>query len=405
MKLENPPAVDATSLRRPPQVGRPEPLFRSFWMGGFESATHITHIDAERQRVDMIAGVQHDLQAEDDYKLLKTVHMHAARDAVRWHLIDRGGSQYDWSSFAPMFEAARRQRIQIIWDVCHYGWPDGVDVFSPEFIRRFARFSGALARYIHERTDEVPFFSPVNEINFLAWGAARFIHPFAPGRDGELKRVFARAAIACVEAIRDVDPRARFVFPEPAIHAMAPRDKPEVASVARQHHESQFEAWDMIAGFRDSDLGGKPEYLDIMGANFYHDNQWEVEGKGHLSWFQEPRDDRWEPLHRLLGAIYRRYRKPLFIAETSHFGEGRGAWIEEIGAEVIAAHRAGTPVEGICLYPIIDRYDWHNSNHWHNSGLWDYHHSADGKLVRILNQDYASALHRTQQRLLSAGIS
>lgn len=372
-------------------------------MGGYESATHI---NTAGFRLDMIAGVQHDVQVEHDYKLLKSMGMFVARDAVRWHLVDHAGNgEYDWSSFAPMFEAAQRQGVQVIWDVCHYGWPDGLDVFSTAFVTRFAAFSRALAQFIKERSDEIPFFAPMNEISFLTWGASRdLIYPYAFGRDHELKRQLVRAAIACCQAIRDVDPRARFVFPEPTVQVFPPRHRshvPRLVRMARQHHESQFEAWDMVAGYQQPELGGKPEYLDILGANFYHSNEWEVEGSGHLQWDRVPRDPRWVPLHRLLESIYRRYRRPLFVAETSHIGIGRGQWIAEIADEVEKASERGTPVEGICLYPVVDRFDWQEPNHWHNSGLWDFRREPDGKLVRVLNEPYANALQKAQAKLLA----
>lgn len=367
-------------------------------MGGFECATQI---NAHGDRLDLIAGTQHDAQAEHDYALLKTQGMRVARDGVRWHLIDRAGNgAYDWSSFEPMLLAANRQQIQVIWDLCHYGWPDGLDVFSPAFVDRFARFSRAVARFVKEHSDEVPFYSPMNEISFLAWGASRrFIYPFAEGRDNELKRQLARAAIAACAAVLDVDPRARFLYPEPTIQVFPPKRRPHLAAKARREHESQFEAWDMIAGYQQPDLGGHPRYLDILGANFYESNQWEIEGDGHLAWHAEPRDNRWVPLHRLLGAIYQRYRRPLCIAETSHIGVGRGRWIEEITSEVMKARRDGTPIDGICLYPIIDRYDWMNANHWHNSGLWDFEPDPSGKLIRAVNQPYANVLSGCRQRL------
>jgi hypothetical protein len=388
--------TSATAPLSPPR------LFRSFWMGGFECATQINPF---RQRLDMIAGVQHDVQAEHDYALLKTQGMRVARDGVRWHLIDRaGGSAYDWSSFEPMFSAAARQGIQVIWDICHYGWPDDLDIFSTAFVDRFARFSRALAQFVKDRSSEVPFYSPMNEISFLAWGASRnFIYPFADHRDMELKRQLVRAAIASCAAVLEVDPRARFLFPEPTIQAFPPRDRPELAARARQAHESQFEAWDMIAGYQDPALGGHPRYLDILGANYYFENQWEIEGNGKLRWDDGPRDRRWVPLNRLLGDIYRRYRRPLIVAETSHIGTGRGIWIREISEQVLQARQEGTPVDGICLYPIVDRYDWLDPNHWHNSGLWDFHHEASGKLVRVLNPAYAAALRECQQTLARSG--
>ena len=378
----------------------PPSLFRSFWMGGFESATHINSFG---RRLDMIAGVQHDSQAECDYHLLTTMGMRVARDGVRWHLIDKSGQgNYDWSSFEPMFEAARRQGVQVIWDICHYGWPDSVDIFSPAFVNCFAKFCRALAQWIKDRSPEVPFYAPMNEISFFAWGAARpLIYPCAHGRDNDIKRQLIRATVAgCIEILA-VDSRARFVFPEPLVQAMPPRNRPDLVAIARQHHESQFEAWDMIAGFEHPHLGGEPRFLDILGANFYCDNQWEVHGNGHLRWDAEPRDERWVPLSRLLAVLYKRYRRPLFLAETSHVGNGRSRWILETGEEIYRARLEGTPVEGVCLYPVIDRFDWQRPDHWHNSGLWDFEHDASGKLIRVLNRSYADSLRKTQKLLAS----
>jgi len=200
-------------------------ILRSFWMGGFECSSHI---NSRRRRLDMTAAVQHDQFCQDDYRRLKEVGMLTARDGLRWHLIDRGG-EYDWSSWIPMLNAARDQGIQVIWDLFHYGWPDGLDIFSPEFVDRFARFCRKAARIHREHTDDVPFYSPVNEISFFAWAAARsLIFPYARGRDGELKAQMVRAAIAGIQNIRLMDARARFLMPEPLIHTVPPIDEPMI---------------------------------------------------------------------------------------------------------------------------------------------------------------------------------
>jgi beta-glucosidase/6-phospho-beta-glucosidase/beta-galactosidase len=369
----------------------PEPaLFRSFWMGGFEGACHINRFNT---RLDMIASTQHDVQAASDYRLLRTVGVDTARDGVRWPLVDRG-AHYDFSSFLPMLRAALAERVQVIWTLCHYGWPDGIDVFSAEWVDRFARYSRAVASVVANESDEVPFYTPVNEISFFSWAAGDvggFISPHAKGRGGELKRQLVRAAIAGIDAIRSVDPRARFVHVDPVIHVLAPRHRPDLAADALGQRNSQFEAWDMLAGRRDPELGGAPPYLDVMGLNFYHSNQWEVQAE-RLRWEDEPRDDRWVPVHELMRELYERYQRPICLGETSHFGVGRARWVREIGVEVAQAIRAGVPVEGVCLYPIIDRHDWEDSNHWHNSGLFDVAHEPDGRYRRILNAEYAEGL-------------
>lgn len=368
-------------------------------MGGFECSTHR---NPEKVRLDMIAGTGHDVQAESDYALVKTAGIRTVRDGLRWHLIERERGIYDWSSFLPMLEAAKKQGVQVIWDLCHYGWPDYLDIFSPEFPDRFARFSEAAAHVVRSHLDEIPFYSPINEISFFAWAAARtLMFPYAEKQDFEIKCQLIRAAAASVQAIRSVDGRARFIYPEPVIHVVPQPGHPESAGRARNWQDSQFEAWDMIAGYRMPELGGKRDFLDIIGANYYATNQWQVDDGTRLQWNREPRDPRWRPLHLLLKDVWDRYHLPMFIAETSNVGVHRPKWIEEIGAEVSLTIQSGVPLSGVCLYPIIDRYDWGNTEHWHNSGLWDYHRSNSGEPLRVLNQPYAESLRMVQHRLLA----
>lgn len=371
-------------------------LFQSFWMAGFECSCQINKAGA---RIDMTAALQHDVLAGEDYRRLIEVGIGTARDGVRWHLIDRGGC-YDWSSWIPMLEAARAAGVQVVWDLCHYGWPDGLDVFSPAFVERFARFAGAAARIHVEVAGRTGFYAPVNEINFLAWAASReLIFPYARGRDGELKRQFVRAALAAVDAVREADPAARFLFPEPLIHNVPPRWMPWIEGPARGQRASQFEAWDMIAGRAAPELGGAEHYLDIVGVNFYAANQWEVPGGRKMHWDAGSNDPRWVPLHRLLAEVAGRYDRPLAIAETSHYGIGRAPWLEEIAAECVLAREAGVRLEGVCLYPILDRFDWEDSTHWHNSGLWDIDRDGGGKYQRVLHERYAAALRKAQKLL------
>ena len=54
--------------------------------------------------------------------------------------------------------------------------------------------------------------------------------------------------------------------------------------------------------------------------------------------------------------------------------------------------RPGVPLEGVCLYPILDRFDWEDPTHWHNSGLWDMVPDSHGHYTRVLNELYAGSL-------------
>ena len=97
------------------------------------------------------------------------------------------------------------------------------------------------------------------------------------------------------------------------------------------------------------ELGGKPDYLDIVGCNYYVHNQWEYGGR-----FIERSDPRYRPLWRMLAHVWNRYRRPLFIAETGIESERRPEWLRYVCDEAATAILNGVPLEGICLYPIVN---------------------------------------------------
>lgn len=380
-----------------PRPFRPS-LFQSFWIAGFESATHITDCS---ERLDMLAATQHDRYVDEDYARLPAVGIRTVRDTMRWHLIERRPHRFDFASVVPFLEAAQRHGIQVIWDLLHYGTPCGVELHDPDFPKRFGAFAHAAASFLDARGVTTPLFTPVNELSFFAWAAGEvgWFYPYGRGRGYELKRQLVRAWVAAVDAVRSVAPAARMVSVEPLIHNVPPRGLPDVDGRAAAQRASQWEAWDMIAGRRDADLGGREDLLDVIGVNFYHDNQWEVPGGEKIAWHVHPRDPRWVPFHRLVAEAYQRYTRPIFVGETSHVGVGRAAWIREMTDEVCLALDAGVPLEGVCLYPIIDRFEWDDPGHWHNSGLWDLQREADGTLRRVICAPYAEELARCQARV------
>jgi len=381
-------------------------IFKSFWIGGFESSTHrLPRRKAMGSfaglRLDLIAATRHDEFAAQDYARLQSVGIRTARDGVRWHLIEKSPSRYDFSSLVPMLRAARETRTQVVWDLFHYGWPDGLNIWSAAFVERFARFARATAGVILEETGEPIYVTPANEISFVAWGGgdAAFLNPFAKGRGPELKAQLVRATIAAIEAVREVDPRARICHAEPIIHIAVDPDHPEEAAAAEGYRQSQFQAWDMISGRICPELGGRPEYLDVLGVNYYSNNQWihqdpnTPKSQRRKNVLLLPSHPLHRPIREMLREVYERYRRPIFIAETGIEGDARPQWLRYIGQEARAAAALGVELEGLCLYPIIDYPGWGDNRHCY-TGLWDY---ADDQGNREIYEPLARELAHQQQ--------
>jgi hypothetical protein len=146
----------------------------------------------------------------------------------------------------------------------------------------------------------------------------------------------------------------------------------------------------MLCGRLAPELGGRPEYLDIIGVNFYERNEWV-----HNSTWIPHTDPRYRPFHQILQDIWNRYGRPMFVSETGTEDDLRAGWFNYISDEVEIAQGNGIPVHGICLYPIVNHPGWDDDRHCHN-GLFDY---PDEEGRREVHQPLADALLQRQSNL------
>ncbi len=364
-------------------------------MGGFECSTHRL---ASGKRLDLVHATRHDEFASSDYRLLQQLGIRTVREGLRWHLIESTPRRFDFSSALSMTQAANTTGTQVIWDLWHYGWPDDIDIFSVGFIRRFTSFARAAATLLSEQLDGVPFISPINEISFFSWagGDGAAFNPFQRNRGAELKRQLVRASVEAIYAMREVNPAIRFCQVDPIINVTSGTGRKQDGLAAEQYRQTQFDAWDMICGRSAPELGGEDSFLDIIGVNYYIHNQWAHPG-GHRSMLV-PSDPRYRHVRDMLAELYARYQKPIFIAETGIEDEARPVWLRYMANEVIGAIISGVPVEGLCLYPIVNHPGWDDDRHCYN-GLFDY---ANDQGHRDIYQPLADELARQQEIVAAA---
>jgi hypothetical protein len=371
-------------------------LFRSFFLGGFECSTHRRN---DGRRLDIMAATHHDTLAEQDYRQLAADHgIRTVRDGVRWHLVQAAGpGRYDWAPVLPLLNAAAGTGTEVVWDLCHYGWPDWLDIFSADFAPRCAEYAARFAELAKAETGAAPICCPLNEISFLAWagGETGHFNPCTQGRGPEVKRQAVLATLAATRAMRAVVPGTRVFAVEPLINTIARPGVDADIEPSQRRNAGMWEAWDMLLGRQDAEtLGGSEDALDAIGVNFYWNNQWWLH-EGHDAAPLSVFDERWVPLSALLAGVHARYRRPIFVAETSCEGDRRAPWLHHVAGQVAEAIRQGVPVEGICLYPVMSHTGWDDDRYCPN-GLLEMEHRAGRRLVHA---PLAAELRRQQEDL------
>ena len=377
--------------------------FASFWMGGYECTDKLNVFG---NRVDFLTLTGHLQLLEEDYRQLSLFDIKIVREGIRWSQVEQRPYQYDWSTVKSMMECAKKHGIQQVWDICHFGFPDDLTPLHPMFARRFAALCRAFVQFYRSVDAESTIIvTPINEVSFLSWlgGEVRGTAPYCVGQGWEVKYHLMKAYIEGIAAMRAEDPDVRILTTEPLTSIVPALDADEEAiEHAAELHEHQFQVTEMLCGNMCPELGGKPEYLDILGFNYYHNNQWIADLWHSLPWKNEGNDPRWQSLSSLLIKAYKRYKRPFVLTETSHPGIDRPEWMNFVADECAKLIRKGLPLWGICWYPIIDRPDWDHLEPWHRSGVWDILPDEMAPLKRVLHQPTAIALRRAQMQMEKA---
>src|SRR5262249_1804474 len=221
--MERSQTQESSALGSDPEVG----IFPTFFLTGFECSTFVWK---DQRRKDYVTLTAHDRHLEADYERVLDLGIGVVREAIRWPVVDRAGGRYDWTTVDPLLKVMEECRITPIWDLCHYGFPDGCDPLSEECLPRFVDYCRAVAEYVGPRTREPRFLTPVNELTFTSDAATdmEWFYPWAKGRCEEMKVALCRMAIEGVKAIQQVIPDARMVHVDPIIHEVPPPSHPEL---------------------------------------------------------------------------------------------------------------------------------------------------------------------------------
>ncbi len=372
-------------------------LFNSFWMAGFECSDQM---NAFGNRVDLLKKTGHIEYIREDYSRLRDLNISTVREGIRWSVVEKRPYQYDWTDVIVQFEAAKEMNIQIVWDMCHFGYPNDLTPLHPKFAQRFAALCRGFVELFRVYNPHEPLIiTPINEVSFISWlgGDVKGTVPYCINYGWEVKYALMKAYIEGCAAIKSTDANAHILITEPLIN-IAPSCNEQYLDDCKIKNNEQFQVLDMLTGRICPELGGREEYLDILGFNYYSNNQWRYPEQEFICWKTRDAEMGWRPFHEMVAEAWARYDRPFIIAETSHPQEDRPLWINYIVEESMEMIKADLPLSGICLYPIIDRPDWDHTDLWHKSGVWDIYDTQS--LARTLHKPTFDAILAGQKQIL-----
>jgi len=363
------------------------PQFKSFFMGGFECAAPLAE---NKKRIDLLAESKHDVYCREDYRLLKDIGIATVREGLVWSKIDLGNGVYNFERFEKMMAIGEEEGIEQIWDLNHFDFPERFDPFHESFVQAFAQYAKRAVKLMRKYNDKTLYIVPINEISFFSYMAATIglWGPYVLTRGYDFKKQLVRASIEAMDAIWKEDKNVRFIQVDPVFRRIT-KDRPTIVTkaIVEMFTEVKFQAFDMLSGKLEPELGGHPKYLDIIGCNYYMTNQEWITGEDILDINCHeiiPMDhpDR-VSLYTILKEVYDRYKRPIVVSETGSYGSLREEWWNVL-LKQIDYSKSRLPIHGVCAYPVVDRPDW---THWHltNSGFWDF--KKDDKECRRVPYD------------------
>ena len=355
-----------------------------FWAVGIENA-HMPDMG-----VDELGWTAHRELWREDLQLAAALGISHIRYGLAWADLNPAPGRFDWSWSDAAVEHLQSLGLEPIWDLVHFGtpaWlPGGLrDDDYPEAVARYAAaFARRYAGIVNKLT---PFNEPY--IASLFRGGIGAWPPYETGHAG-----FARSLMPIADGLRRSILAIRAASPQAEIWQNDGADRfraavPELQEEARLLTLERYAGLDIIAGLcgKGSETyelltasGADPASLerwvleptpvDVIGLDYYPGTEHLIDQRhgprSPYDWGQ--REDYASSPDREPAGIaetarlyHERYRRPVYIAETSA-EKLRPEWLEWSASECARARAAGTPVIGYTWWPLFDHIDW-------NSGL------------------------------------
>lgn len=337
-----------------------------FFAVGIENA-HIPEMG-----VDQLAWTRHREHWREDLRLVKELGVSHIRYGLPWAEVNPGPGRFEWGWTDEVVEELEGLGIEPIWDLVHFSTPTflPLGVLDPGFVEAMEAYAGAFAWRYKGRVNKItPLNEPYISTYFRAgWG---IWPPHLKGRKGFVRMLYpvVEGTRAAIRAIRQENPGAEIWLNDGAdyFHPATP----ELAEYARERTEERYAALDLLlghkgshgwlraAGYPEAGLQAEPVEIEVIGLDYYPETEHllyqDSLGRKRIRGARQRRLG----LRHTLQDYYQRYKRPLFIAETSATKKPL-EWLAYSMNQIGQATAEGIPVLGYVWWPFFDFYDWNS---------------------------------------------
>jgi beta-glucosidase len=298
------------------------------------------------------------------------------RWGVPWYLLEPAPGEFRWDWLDRVVDRLEELGLTCLVDLMHYGTPLWLD---NQFLNSAypERVSAYAARVAERYRGRLGVWTPLNEpmINAIYCGERGTWPPCLTGDDGFVKVAVqvARGIVRTQRRIAEVQPEASFVHVEASFRYVGEWFPFDLELVRRR----RFLALDLVCGrvdaghelygyltghgVGDDELGWFRDQAvvpDVIGVNYY---------PAFTTARFRPGQDEPEPveagtagLEEVLREFQERYRRPVFLTETSRAGdtEARRQWLHDSVGLVRRLRAEGLPLVGYTWWPLFALVDW-----------------------------------------------
>ncbi len=351
----------------------------------------------------------HDRRLQD-LKLFRDLGIECVRYPFLWEKIAKSNGEMDWSWADERAAELRRLNLKPIAGLLHHGsGPAFTNLLDPRFPYLFANYARMLAQRFPWIEDYTPINEPLTTARFCGLYGHWYPHLKSDETFITALLLQIKASILAMRAIREVNPKARWIQTE---------DIGRIQGTDVLHEQVQFEndrrwlSYDLLCG-KISDAHPLYSYLrehsqhhqdldwclenamapTVLGLNHYHlsnrflDHRLELYpasshgGNGRIRYADvgtiETKAASYIAPEELFSEVWQRYQLPMAVTEVHMrgFREDQAAWLQEIRQSALNLRSQGADIRAVTAWSLLGSFDWDSlctqEKGFYESGIFD----------------------------------